>query len=480
MSKAQETCAHEALQLEPSAHAEEVGYKRPDADQRSAALTKSGRKPPPAYLDDMPLRRKTRLAHSEEQSWNEDQNIPQAFPAPLVLPNDELAWDPKYSPQSFRSWNNIKERNKPNKELTWSHTRRKTLYVAAVPEITPSMVFMEEWLEPRVGKEAISSTPEKLASPPLEDLIKYISAFYHGMPVKYLPGLQFKPWKGPKKPSSNPNIVPKYVGLGEGTSCTRIRARSSPDCVFKGQLNLSDLLDAAIYLLPEDAYSILLLINHDMYEDEADDFCCGRAYGGSRVAVVSTARYHPALDDHAEIDYAHMWPASHCKSYVQNLHAAGLQPERKRARKSKPVGDRSWPMWAAVDAVKTIKKPSTAEDRSGLWFSRVARTAVHELGHCFGMDHCVYYACVMQGTASIAEDVRQPPYLCPVCLKKITYFLAVEFELKGKISEREYVMSRYSELATFCDSWKNVGMFAGYKAWLCARLTKFSKEQEGS
>lgn len=29
------------------------------------------------------------------------------------------------------------------------------------------------------------------------------------------------------------------------------------------------------------------------------------------------------------------------------------------------------------------------------------------------------FACAMQGTASMAEDLRQPPYLCPVCAKKV-------------------------------------------------------------
>jgi archaemetzincin len=33
------------------------------------------------------------------------------------------------------------------------------------------------------------------------------------------------------------------------------------------------------------------------------------------------------------------------------------------------------------------------------------------LGHCFGIAHCVYYACSMQGTASIIENSKQPLYL---------------------------------------------------------------------
>ena len=63
--------------------------------------------------------------------------------------------------------------------------------------------------------------------------------------------------------------------------------------MFKAQLNLNDILDAAISALPEDAYALLLLVQKDLFEEEKDDFCCGRAYGGSRVAVASSARQNP-------------------------------------------------------------------------------------------------------------------------------------------------------------------------------------------
>ncbi len=54
-----------------------------------------------------------------------------------------------------------------------------------------------------------------------------------------------------------------------------------------------------------------------------------------------------------------------------------------------------------------------------LFIIRLALTSAHELGHCFGLEHCTYYACCMQGSASLAEDARQPPYMCPVCEAKI-------------------------------------------------------------
>lgn len=63
----------------------------------------------------------------------------------------------------------------------------------------------------------------------------------------------------------------------------RIRCRRAREPVLSCQLNLNDLLDAAISILPKDAYALLMLVHQDLYEDDDDDFCCGRAYVSIRV-----------------------------------------------------------------------------------------------------------------------------------------------------------------------------------------------------
>ncbi|KAI0903706.1 hypothetical protein F4823DRAFT_260360 [Ustulina deusta] len=446
-------CQHDELLLECSPWAEEAGFERPDAAKRLAATTRTGRNP-------LATKGKTAKATKKLSQEAAERLVP-SFPGPLLLPKDELNWDPDCPPQSFRSWLREVERNKLTPE-------RKTLYIAAPPTVTPGVSFMNGWEQPATGP---TQGRGEFEPPSADATLKYLSVFYHGLPVKFLPRkLRFVAWTEPSQRTKSANNH-SYVGLACGDDCTRIRTRETPDKQFKRQLNLNDLLDAAIAMLPDDAYSVVLLMDLDMYEDAEDDFCCGRAYGGSRVCVVSSARYHPALDGES-IDHEHIWPTSHCKKFADTLCAVEELEPREHIKPRYETLDS--PLRRAVEAARRVSTPSTAEARNGIWFSRVARTLVHELGHCFGIDHCIFYACNMQGTSGIAEDVRQPPYLCPVCLEKVAHAIACEFQLRDQTGKEGYIRERYMAIAEFCEAWKHVGLFAGYGAWLLARLQQLS------
>jgi archaemetzincin len=217
----------------------------------------------------------------------------------------------------------------------------------------------------------------------------------------------------------------------------------------------------------------LLLVEHDIYESEDDDFCCGRAYGGSRVAVVQSARYNPLLDASEKIDRTHMWPLSHCKSFVDRLcKVEDVDPQLPT--KQQVAASKKGPIKAAIKAASGLQTSlNPAQETSALWFSRLARTVSHELGHCFGIAHCVYYACNMQGTAGMKEDVRQPPYLCPICEAKVGS--AIQGDLHGgKVEERQaWAAERCEALEAFCTQLKEsdmeTGMWCGLAAWLAER-----------
>ena len=47
-------------------------------------------------------------------------------------------------------------------------------------------------------------------------------------------------------------------------------------------------------------------------------------------------------------------------------------------------------------------------------------TMAHEICHMFGMHHCIYYECLMNGYNSLGEQLeRKSNTLCPVCLTKL-------------------------------------------------------------
>ena len=54
------------------------------------------------------------------------------------------------------------------------------------------------------------------------------------------------------------------------------------------------------------------------------------------------------------------------------------------------------------------------------WFRKSAGTMVHEITHMFGIKHCIYYQCTMNGSNGSFESNRNgPTTLCPSCLAKL-------------------------------------------------------------
>jgi archaemetzincin len=70
---------------------------------------------------------------------------------------------------------------------------------------------------------------------------------------------------------------------------------------------------------------------------------------------------------------------------------------------------------------------------------RTLKTAVHETGHMFSMEHCTAHACVMNGANNLSESDRHPLWLCPHCMAKLSWSAQVD------------PVTRFGRLAEFCE-----------------------------
>ncbi len=81
--------------------------------------------------------------------------------------------------------------------------------------------------------------------------------------------------------------------------------------------------------------------------------------------------------------------------------------------------------------------PHRDEAALRLCLRRTLKTASHETGHMFSMEHCTLFECNMCGSNNLAEADRLPLSLCPVCLAKLCYATGAD------------PVKRFRELAAF-------------------------------
>lgn len=131
---------------------------------------------------------------------------------------------------------------------------------------------------------------------------------------------------------------------------------------FSGQRQLlaTDLLDFLRSDLPADAYCRLGITTVDLYPEPSWNFVFGQASLRERTGVYSFARYEP-------------------KFY-------GKEPKA---------------------------------DDNHVALLRSFKVLAHETGHMFGIEHCVYLLCIMNGSNHLEETDASPVHLCPVCLRKL-------------------------------------------------------------
>ena len=128
------------------------------------------------------------------------------------------------------------------------------------------------------------------------------------------------------------------------------------------QHKVRPFMTALLRGLPRDAVCRMGVTMADLYPDDKWNYVFGQAYLTRRVAVYSLVRFFP------EFWREQATPASARRALTRSL-----------------------------------------------------ATLTHEIGHMFGMQHCIYFKCNLNGSNSLDEADRQPLHLCPICLRKIQW-----------------------------------------------------------
>jgi archaemetzincin len=144
------------------------------------------------------------------------------------------------------------------------------------------------------------------------------------------------------------------------------------------QMLTGDILNLLYRRLPEDAFALLGITMTDLYPAPDWNYVFGQASLRARVGVYSFARYDP-------------------KFYGQAAGPASRQ----------------------------------------LLLRRSCKILAHEASHMFGIEHCVWFRCTLNGCNHLEEFDAAPLHLCPVDLRKLQW--SVGFD----------VLERYRRLRDF-------------------------------
>nr|XP_021526554.1 archaemetzincin-2 isoform X2 [Aotus nancymaae] len=148
------------------------------------------------------------------------------------------------------------------------------------------------------------------------------------------------------------------------------------------QIHAGDILKFLKKKKPEDAFCIVGITMIDLYPRDSWNFVFGQASLTDGVGIFSFARYG---------------------SDFYSLRYEGK--------------------------VKKLKKTSSSDysifdnyyipEITSVLLLRSCKTLTHEIGHIFGLRHCQWLACLMQGSNHLEEADRRPLNLCPICLRKL-------------------------------------------------------------
>nr|XP_045015628.1 archaemetzincin-2 isoform X3 [Jaculus jaculus] len=197
---------------------------------------------------------------------------------------------------------------------------------------------------------------------------------------------------------------------------------------------------------PEDAFCVVGITMIDLYPRDSWNFVFGQASLTEGVGIFSFARY--GKDFHSSCYKGTVTKAKRTSSSEYSIFDNYYIPE--------------------ITSVLLL---------------RSCKTLTHEIGHIFGLRHCQWLACLMQGSNHLEEADRRPLNLCPICLRKLQCALGFD------------VVERYKALLRWLDDeckdtpratpehsyedlnlTKPVEAFQEWKEWILKCLAVLQKE----
>ena len=197
--------------------------------------------------------------------------------------------------------------------------------------------------------------------------------------------------------------------------------------------------------LPADGHCVLGVSMCDFFCDDDDVFTSGLACLTSRAGAFSFYRYGEATGG-----------------------AIGRGAAVASIGGGKQVGKQASKGVSATSAAVGAAAAASVAEEHGVLLFRACKTAAHEILHMYGLGHCVYRACLMNGTGHLKEDFAAPPYLCPVDLAKLQAALGAQCSL----------VPRYKALLAFCEA-QRAG-FDQHAHWIRRALAALGGAADGS
>ncbi|HEY3055543.1 MAG TPA: archaemetzincin [Thermoanaerobaculia bacterium] len=72
-------------------------------------------------------------------------------------------------------------------------------------------------------------------------------------------------------------------------------------------------------------------------------------------------------------------------------------------------------------------------DDPKLVLRRSCKVLAHETSHMFGVAHCIFYRCIMNGSNHLAESDARPMHLCPIDLRKLQWSVGFDVERRARL-----------------------------------------------